>query len=301
MGADDEPPSDDPQVTVVIVNWNAGDALSDCVRSLRQHAPAAEVIVVDNASSDGSVEAAGREHPDLRVIANATNRGLAAGNNQGIASSSTPFVLISNPDIVYLPGSVDALVDLMVRRPRAAFAIARPERPDGTLQTAAGDIPTLRDALLGRQVARARAGVDSGFWWDGWGHDEERRIGRGLEACYLVRRAAIDDVGLQDERFRLDWEGIDWSERVQAAGWEIWFCPDARVVHLGGATIRKVQVRWVLRQHRGMYRYFAKRRPLVVRPALAALFAGRAGLKLAGLVAGLSTYERSHKDRPRDG
>lgn len=289
------------QVTVVIVNWNAGDALAHCVRSLRQHAPHADVVVVDNASTDGSLSAARREHADLCVIANGSNRGLAAGNNQGIEASSTPFVLISNPDIVYLPGSVQALLDLMDRRPRAAFAIARPERPDGTLQTAAGDIPTLRHALLGRQIARARGGVHSGFWWDGWAHDEERRIGRGLEACYLVRRTAIDEVGLQDERFRLDWEGIDWSERVHAAGWEIWFCPDARVVHLGGATIRKVQVRWVVRQHRGMYHYFAKRRPLLLRPVLAALFTARAGVKLLGLVAGLSTYERSHKDTPRSG
>jgi hypothetical protein len=185
----------------------------------------------------------------------------------------------------------------MARRPRAAFVIARPERPDGTLQTAAGDLPTLRSALLGRQVARARGGVDRGFWWDGWDHDEERQIGRGLEASYLVRRAAIDEVGLQDERFRLDWEGIDWSERVRAAGWEIWFSPAARVVHLGGGSIRKAQVRWVLRQHRGMYRYFAKRRALALRPLLAGLFAARAAIKVVGLAVGPSRYERSHRDR----
>lgn len=287
-----------PQVSVVIVNWNAGEALSACVRSLREHVPGVDVVLVDNASSDGSPAAAMREHPGIRLVANRINRGLAAGNNQGIQASTAPFVLISNPDIVYSSGSVDALLELMARRPRAAFAVARPERPDGTLQTAAGDLPRLRDAVLGRQVARARGGDQRGFWWDGWAHDEERRIGRGLEACYLVRREAIDQVGLQDERFRLDWEGIDWSERVQAAGWEIWFCPSARVVHLGGASIRKAQVRWVVRQHRGMYRYFAKRCALPLRPVLAALFAARAGVKLVGVVIGLATYERSHRDRP---
>ena len=283
-------------VSVVIVNWNAGDVLADCVASLRDHAPDAEVVLVDNASTDGSVAAARQVHPGVRLIANDRNLGLAAGNNQGIRASTRPFVLISNPDVEYTTGSVDALAGLMGRHPRAAFAIARPERSDGTLQTAAGDLPTLGDALLGRQIARARGQVDRGFWWDGWDHDEERPIGRGLEASYLVRRAAIDEVGLQDERFRLDWEGIDWTERMRAAGWEIWFCPTARVVHHGGGSIRKVPVRWVVRQHVGMYRYFAKRRPWLLRPVLAVLFAGRALVKILGLAVGLSTYERSHRD-----
>ncbi len=286
-------------VAVVIVNWNAGDALVACVRSLREHAPEAQVVVVDNASTDRSVAEAQAAHPELVLIANPSNVGLAAANNQGIAATTTPYVLISNPDIVYTDGAVTALLDVMARRPRAAFVVARPERPDGTLQTAAGDLPSLGDALLGRQVARSRERVDAGFWWDGWAHDEERVIGRGLEACYLVRRAAIDEVGPQDERFRLDWEGIDWAERMRSAGWEIWFSPDARVVHTGGGSIRKAQLRWVLRQHRGMYRYFAKRRPAVLRPALAALFAVRAAVKAIGLLPGLTGYDRSHRDRSR--
>lgn len=291
----------DPVVSVVIVNWNSGSALRSCLDSLYESAPRTpfEVLLIDNASTDESTRAAMVGHPDVRLMANRTNRGLAAGNNQGIAGSSAPFVLVSNPDVIYRPGAIDALVDLMDRRPKAAFAVARTEHPDGTLQTAAGDLPTLRDALLGRQVARSRSGDRTGFWWDGWAHDEERQIGRGLEACYLVRREAIAEVGPQDERFRLDWEGIDWAERMTSAGWEIWFCPTARVVHLGGASIRKAQIRWVVRQHKGMYHYFAKRRPVGLRPALAALFAARGAAKLLGMAAGLSTYERSSRARPR--
>lgn len=284
------------RVAAVIVNWNSGGALADCVRSLRAAAPATDIVVVDNGSRDGSVEAAEAADPGLHLIRNSANLGLAAGNNQGMAASSAPFMLISNPDIQYSPGSVAALLDVMERRPRAAFVVANPRRPDGAQQTAAGDLPTLRQALLGRQVSRRAGAVDRGFWWDGWSHDEERSIPRGLEACYLVRRAAVDEVGPQDERFRLDWEGIDWSERVRRAGWEIWFCPAAEVVHRGGATIRRAQVRWVLRQHRGMYLYFATRGPRLVRPLLALVFACRAAVKLAGLPLGLTTYERSHRE-----
>jgi hypothetical protein len=139
--ADDAGTPSQRDVAVVIVNWNAGEGLARCVGSLREHAPDARVVVVDNASTDGSVAAARRAHPRLAVLGNTRNRGLAAGNNQGIAATSEPFVLISNPDIVYTAGAVDALVDVMARRPRAAFVVARPERPDGKLQTAAGDLP----------------------------------------------------------------------------------------------------------------------------------------------------------------
>lgn len=110
-----------------------------------------------------------------------------------------------------------------------------------------------------------------------------------------MRRSAIDDVGGQDERFRLDYEGIDWTERMRRAGWEVWFTPEAEVTHLGGDSARRVPLRWVLRQHLGMYRYFALRQPLWARPALAVLFAGRAALKLLGLLVGATGYERSHR------
>jgi GT2 family glycosyltransferase len=298
------------QVSVIIVNWNARQALLDCLGSLAASppAPAWEAIVVDNGSGDGSVEAVRAEHPRVRVIANPDNRGLPAANNQGIAAAGGDAFLICNPDVVFHPGAAAALVELLDRRPRAGMAIPRLRYPDGELQTSAGDLPTLREALLGRQAQRTRpaaglgtvgvAGGPAGFWWDGWAHDEEREIGRGHEAAYVVRRAAVAEVGLQDEGFRLDWEGIDWAARFRDAGWEIWLCPSADVVHLGGASIRQVPYRWVMWSHRGMYRYFAKRRPAYWRPALAAVIAARGAVKLAATAAGAAMYERAHRGRP---
>lgn len=289
-----------PRVSVVIVSWNSRDATLACLGSLRDPAPASvhEIVVVDNNSNDGTVAAIAERFPDVHLIANATNRGLAAANNQGLVATSGDAVLLSNADVVYRPGAVDALAALLDRRPRAAFAIPRLVHPDGALQTSAGDLPTLADALLGRQAQRRRAvGGATGFWWDGWAHDEERAIGRGHEAAYLVRRRAVEEVGLQDERYPLDWEGIDWTERMRRAGWEVWFCPDAEVVHEGGVSVRQVPVRWVLGTHRGMYRYFRDRQPAWAAPAIAAAVGGRAALKLAAL-AGPARYERSHRARP---
>ena len=286
-------------VSVIIVNWNARDVLRDCLRSLERHPPPDpwEVIVVDNGSRDGSVEMLRDEMPWVRLIANQDNRGLPAANNQGIAASSSDALLICNPDVVFRAGAAEALVDLLDRQPTAGIVIPRLLYEDGTLQTSAGDLPTLRDSILGRQADRRRTqGTPTGFWWDGWAHDEERPIGRGHEAAYAVRRQAVAEVGLQDEGFPLDWEGIDWTARFQQAGWQVWLCPKAEIVHLGGASIRQVPFRWVVSSHRGMYRYFAKRRPGYWRPALASVITVRAGIKLAVMGAGVGMYERAHRD-----
>jgi N-acetylglucosaminyl-diphospho-decaprenol L-rhamnosyltransferase len=285
-----------PEISVVIVTWNSRDVVLGCLDALAEHAPARpwEVIVVDNGSTDGTAHAVRAHSPSATVIANRCNRGLPAANNQGIAAASGRFVLIANPDTAVGPGAVDALADLVERQQRAAFAVPRLRHPDGRLQVSAGDLPTLREALLGRQAQRREPDGDQGFWWDGWAHDAERQIGRGHEACYLVRRAALDDIGLQDEAFFLDWEGIDWTARARAAGWEVWFTPRADVVHIGGTSIRQVPLRWIVGSHRGMYRYFAKRTKPALRPALAAVVTARGVAKAAAAAIGPAAYERAN-------
>lgn len=252
-----------------------------------------EICIVDNNSSDASAEIARSSAVVTRLVVNPTNRGLAAANNQGIAATQGEFVLICNPDVVLGAGCVDALVDCARRHRRAAFVVARLHYPDGALQTGVGNLPSLREAYAGRRASRVR-GADQGFWWDGWPHDTERQIGHGQEACYLVRREALADIGLQDERYRLDWEGFDWAERAAAAGWEIWFTPAAIAVHVGGVSVRQAPARWVVWSHLGMYRYFANRRAWPTRPFLAAAIALRAVAKLALLVRP-DLYQRAHR------
>jgi GT2 family glycosyltransferase len=281
-------------VAAVIVNWNAGEALLDCVKSLRAASSTpVDVVVVDNASKDDSVARLAAADPEARIIRNRHNAGLPAANNQGLVATDAPYVLISNPDIVYRSGAVDAFVAAAERHPKAAFVIPRLTYEDGTTQTSVGDLPTFGEALRGRQAQRRAPGSDAGFWWDGWGHDVERQVGRGHEAAYLVRREAIAAVGVQDERFFLDWEGIDWTARMRDAGWEVWFTPEAVAVHLGGVSIRQVPFRWIIRSHRGIYRYYAKRHPSW-RPWLAPVLAGRAATKLA-LAAASDVYQRGHR------
>jgi GT2 family glycosyltransferase len=289
-------------VSVVIVNWNAREDLVRCLRSLQEHPPPGdwEVIIVDNGSTDGGVEAATAAMPTARTIINSGNPGLAAGNNQGIDATTGEYVLISNPDVIYRSGAVAELHAVLERHPRAAIAVPQLLRPNGQRQTSAGSLPTLREAVLGGLHRRRRADVRSGYWWHGWAHDEERQIGHGAEAAYLVRRTAIEDVGPQDERFSLDWEGIDWSARMGQRGWEIWFAPNAIVEHVGGASIRQAQLRWVTASSFAMYCYFSARRSGWQRPLLAVLFGVRAVLKAAVIRVGFPVYELAERRKRID-
>src|SRR5258708_15469675 len=250
------------EVSIVIVTWNAGHALRGCLESLHQQPPSGtwEAIVVDNASADDTVRMLAAEAPWARVITNPENVGLAAANNQGLAASRGRAILISNPDVLFSRGAIDALCDALDRHPRAALVVPRLLHPDGRVQTSAGDLPSFREAYAGRAASQSRASAAAarrGFWWDGWAHDEEVPIGHGAESCYVVRAAAVAQIGPQDRRFFLDWEGIEWSRRATRHGWEIWFCNDAEVTHRGGQSIQQNGLRWGGWSHAGMYRYFA--------------------------------------------
>jgi N-acetylglucosaminyl-diphospho-decaprenol L-rhamnosyltransferase len=271
-----------PTVTAVVVTWNSASTIGTCVATLQQSLVpgGVHIVVVDNASSDATIDEVMRAGPAATVIRNRSNVGLAAANNQGIAVAESPWLLISNPDVIYERSTIDELIACANRHPRAAFVIPRLSYADGSLQTSVGDLPTCAQAMRGRRVSAARAAT-AGVWWDGWAHDEERQVGHGAESCYLVRKAAIDAAGPQDPRYFLDWEGIDWAERMRAAGWEVWFTPHAHAIHVEGVSIRQVKFRWVVRTHRGMYRYFAQRSQAWMRPALAALVILRAAVKLA--------------------
>lgn len=287
-------------ISVVIVNWNAGSRLLDCVTSALAGG-ADEVVVVDNASTDGSADAL-QKSPRVRLVANGSNRGLAAAMNQGAIASEGDVIVFSNPDVVFPAGGVAALAATLGRHARAGAVVPRSRFADGGLQTTAGQLPSLREALEGRQRQwrESKWGSAEGFCWDGWPHDEEREVGRAGDVCFAVSRDALAQTGLFDERFPLDWETIDWSERLRRAGWEIWFTPSVEVAHHAGTSTGQAPVtRWVASTHTGMYRYFAKRAPAVARPALAVMFAARALAKLALMRGGVPLREMAQRPRAK--
>lgn len=284
-----------PQISIVIVTWNSADVVGPCLVSLEAHAPRRpwEAVVVDNASTDDTVALTRTSAPWAHVVANSTNRGLAAAINQGLVASRGEYLIVANPDVRLHEAAIDALCDLLDRRPEAAFAIPQLMQKDGQDQVSVGSLPRLREALGGSLVGRNDRAA--GFWWRSWKHDEEFPIAHGQEACFAVRRQAAAHVGALNEAYPLDWEGIDWSARAREAGWEIWFCPRARITHLGGASIRKAPARWIVQSHVGMYQYFKARTRPAVRPFLWASIVARALVKLLAHSAGMSSYDRAHR------
>jgi GT2 family glycosyltransferase len=255
-------------VAIVIVNYNCGDELLSCVGSWITAEPCPEIVVVDNASSDGSVEALGARFPGVTVIRNDSNLGLAAANNQGIAATSSPIVLMCNPDVRPVGDTLGEIERFFDRRPRAAIVGARMYDEQQRLRASVADIPRLRDGIRGN------------YWWTSWPHDTERVVGQVMEACYAVRRSAVQDVGALDPGYFLYWEGADWAYRLAERGWETWFCPAAEVVHAGGVTTTRRPWRRILWSQRSAYRFY-NQHTRVPAPLLAALFATRTVVKWA--------------------
>lgn len=237
-------------LSVVIVNWNAGSRLQEAIDSIVSAPPRGtwEIVVVDNASTDGSIDAV-RSHAvnrsfldvgRLRVISNATNVGFGAANNQGFAASTGGLVLLLNPDAAVAAGAVDVLTDVLDRDPSAGAVGPQLLGPNGEVQASVfRNPPRVADILvscfglyrlLPRSI-RAR-------WLLGshWAHDERRRVPMVIGAAMLVRRRVIDEVGGFDERFHVYGEDHEWCLRITRAGWHVVFEPRARVRHEGGAS-----------------------------------------------------------------
>ncbi len=220
-----------PDASIVIVNWNAGGLLADCLASLGAgDEPLVELIVVDNASTDGSVPGALRSSGGTRLIRNAENVGFARACNQAIRGSAGRYVLLLNPDARLAGGALAALVGFMDRHPEAGAAGPALLNPDGSLQPSGWSVPSLRQLLAVHPlVARLLPAPDDPLRHRDFGRVAE--VDEVSGACLIVRRAAIDGAGLLDERFFLYFEDVDWCLRLKRAGWKVYWVPDARVVH----------------------------------------------------------------------
>jgi len=256
--------SDDrPDLTICIVSWNTREYLLRCLESIREAPDLAtrEVIVVDNASQDGTVEAVTAAHPEVKLVQNAENVGYAAGNNEAIRRASGRHILLLNPDIVVHPGSLDALLDVLRRRREAGAVAPRLILPDGTVQASCRTFPTpdviLWEALgLSRLFSRSRVfGKYRMTWWD---YDDERRVEQPMASALLIRGETIDQVGPMDEGFPIFFNDVDLCMRIHEAGWEIWFTPEASMDHVGGASTSQAPRRMIIESHRSFVRFYRK-------------------------------------------
>ena len=231
-------------ISVVIVNWNTREILRDCLKTIYEQTARVdfEVIVVDNASEDGSVEMVRSDFPQVVLVANEKNVGYGAANNQGMKIANGRYVLVLNSDTLILDGAIDKIVEFADAHPRAGVLGCRVRNPDGTLQPTCFMFPSafnsfLSALYLNKLFPRSRFfGREAMSWWD---RNDAREV-EVVTGCFmLVRKEALDEVGLMDERFFMYAEETDWCCRFRKAGWQVLFTPTAEIVHLGGQSTAK--------------------------------------------------------------
>lgn len=279
-----------PQASVILVNYNAGPELEVALKSVADELAGEswEAVVVDNASTDGSVGVVERFAPHARVLENRENVGFARGVNQGLAATTGPLVLIMNPDCKLAPGAFDTLRRDLGRSDRVAIAGPRILNPDGSLQGSARGDPDMLTGLFGRTAllrrvfpgfAVSRRNVVDAAVADGVSVEVDWVSG----ACLLARRNALAEINGFDERYFLYWEDADLCRRLRGRGYRIHYVPAATAVHRVGHSSREVRSSAIRAFHESAYLYYATHVAPTASPrrlAARLLLAGRCWLKL---------------------
>ncbi|HEX7525963.1 MAG TPA: glycosyltransferase family 2 protein, partial [Gaiellaceae bacterium] len=220
-----------PDVSVVVVTWNALPWLEQCLDSVRGH----DTIVVDHGSTDGTVAFVRERYPDVRVIEQ-ENKGMGGGNNAGMRRARGRYFLLLNSDAWVLDDGVDRLVEFADGHPEAAVVGPKLLNPDGTLQRSARGEPTVwrlaTEYFFIRKLA-PRTRLLNPLYRGDFDHTETAEVDWLYGPALLVRREAADAVGLFDEDFFMFSEEVDWLTRFRRAGWKVVFFPGAEVVHVG--------------------------------------------------------------------
>ena len=269
--------------SVLIVSYFSAADLPLCLESVRccTHVATYEILVVDNASSDGTVAIASAD-PGLRLIANRENVGFSRANNQGFRVARGRYVLLLNPDAQVQEGSIDRMVAFLEAHPDVGIVGGRVNSPDGTMQRASRrSIPTpmvslFRLAGLSRIFPRHPAA--RAYNMEDADPAETMDVGAVMGAFLMVRREAVEKTGGMDERYFLYGEDIDFCMAVRAAGWRVVYYPEAVVVHQKGASSRQSRLKANREFHRSMVlfhdKHFAAATPawanFLIRTAIAA-------------------------------
>jgi N-acetylglucosaminyl-diphospho-decaprenol L-rhamnosyltransferase len=288
--------ADAPQVSVVVVSYNAREHLLRCLRALDLHAAVPlEVIVVDNQSSDGSAAAVRDGFPATRVLEPGANLGFSRANNIGIQEAQAPYVLLLNPDTEVRPGSVAALLGVLEEHNDVGIAGPRTLSGDGSPQVSFGEgLTPLREwrqqvlvrGVRARRPAALRRALEAG------GVPGEPGWVSG--ACMMARRSALLAVGGFDEEFFLYEEDVDLCLRLRRAGWRVLYTPAAEVVHYLGRSMESDPWRSRLEYHRSHLRFYRKHNAALQTLLLRAWLAGGAA---AGLLRSLGSSEEHRRRR----
>ena len=250
------------KISVIIVSWNAKEYLRNCLASLYKNGSSliGEVIVVDNASNDGSPDMVAHEFPDVTVIRSSHNLGFAGGNNLGIMQASHDYLALVNSDVIIHPGCFERLLAFLENHREVALAGPKILDREDRLQTTCRRFPTLLNTV-GRALALDRALTRCPLLSrempplpDCIESDVEV-----LTGCFWVaRHKAVDEVGNLDERFFFYAEDVDWCKRFRDTGWKVTYVPQACATHFGGGSSENAPLRYSIEMLRSNLAFWRK-------------------------------------------
>ncbi len=233
-------------LSIALVSWNNRDYLSQCLQSIKEAIVDLEyeVIVADHGSLDGTLELLDEIYPDVIVIRNESNLGIARGNNQCIQKSNGRYIYILNNDTVVNSESIRTMVGFLDRNPDAGAVCGNLLNPDGSLQSSFCFFPTLKEEFLIVSHLGKRLNSIHPSYHDVW--PEAREVDWMSSASILVRRDAIEDIGLIDEEYFIYSDETDWQYRMWRAGWKVYYLPQVTTIHYGGVSFEPGSKRFTL-------------------------------------------------------
>ena len=249
-------------ISVIIVSWNAKEYLRECLNSLVQELRGydSEILVVDNASSDGSDILIQESFPDCKLIQTGKNLGFAKANNIGIKESSGRYLFLINSDITLLDGCIRKILLFLEMNP--AIGILGPQiiNPDGYIQRSCMEFPNLWNTLCNAIGAYrfSKSKLFGGQMMTYWKHDTTRRVDIINGCFWAIRRESLKQVGLLDERFFIYGEDIDYCRRFNQAGWEVVFFPLAKAIHYQGASSSNAPVKFYMEKEKANFQLWQK-------------------------------------------
>lgn len=251
-------------LSIVIVNWNTRDLLKDCLSSIYKTILklSYEIWVVDNGSSDGSVEMVEREFPQVKLIKNEENLGFAKANNQAIKESKGNYILVLNSDTIILPNALDRMVEFMNTNKNVGMIGGRILNADGSIQLTCGRaFPTIWSIFLEKTLSsQLFSGIRTikKCLSSQWPRDRFCEVDVVNGSCMMVRRKTINKIGPLDEQYFLYWEHVEWCKRIKEAGWKIYLLPEAQIVHLGGRSVEYLDDRGIILSYQSLVKYFKR-------------------------------------------